>query len=199
MDIGEVFLGGVIGFFFGLGTTWFGAKLRERSEEKTRSTLRARPIIRDEELVIKDGFTAQIEVINIGNTTARSCLLRASLFDREKVLLSREFWKDVSPDNLLDPEYNAKIPWFIYNSKEKALTFLMAEGGPIKYHLNELLFPITGTVAVYAIDSDCDYYEYQIQLRQDVPYIQKGTNRINPVARTVEDTDEISYQWKNVK
>lgn len=172
-----VLIGGLIAIIASIIGAYLGAVLGSRYEAATRLQYRPKPIINDIWLWLEDDRTAVLEIKNIGRSSARCCTIEEVLFDENTVILRREFWKednDCGKD--IHPMQPIDIPWIGYNSHSKTLTF-PTNTGEKTYSLNELSFPITGRISLYAFDSESDYYEYRIRLRNGAPYIQTGTNR----------------------
>jgi len=120
----------------------------------------------------------QLEIKNIGLSTAKCITFEEILFDKKQVLIQRDMWvkdnngngKNLNPSQLID------IPWINYDSFKKTLTF-STNSGFRTFSLDEISFPITGRITLYALDSESDYYEYRIRMLHGHPYIQKATNR----------------------
>jgi len=97
---------------------------------------------------------------------------------KKQTLIHRDMWLTDNDGNgrNLNPMQLVDIPWIYYDSVKKTLTFPINTGNKI-FSLDEISFPITGRITLFALDTESDYYEYRIRMMHGHPYIQKATNR----------------------
>lgn len=176
-DLLLVTLSGIITAAASITGAIVGARLGSRYEAHIRWINRPRPTINDIWLSFGKGGNPYLQIKNIGKTSAKNITFEEVVFDNKKTLLQRDMWvkenngngKDLHPMQYID------IRWISYNSEMGILTF-PSSAGDKTFSLDEISFPITGRIELFALDSESQYYEYMIRLLHGQPYIQKWTN-----------------------